>query len=159
MSMSTSTADVMPSITDELDALGTIGLMKLIAAGEAEGGRRLLDWAAVTKRPEVAETLRFIAARERSHADVFSRRISELGDAVDLTVVPEQAAYLVMLADPAIADAEKGKCILGGEEFFAEIERRAAGGIFDPLTAKLMTWYVAEERDSQARLRQTGVCG
>ena len=29
----------------------------------------------------------------------------------------------------------------------------------DPLTAKLISWYVAEERDSQARLRATGVCG
>jgi hypothetical protein len=153
------TAEVMPSITDELDALGTVGLMKLIAAGEAEGGRRLLDWAGLTERPDIAETLRFIAARERSHADVFSRRISELGDTVDIAIVPEQAAYLVMLADPAVADAEKSKCILGGDEFFAEIERRVADGSFDPLTAKLMTWYVAEERDSQARLRQTGVCG
>ncbi len=157
--MSTATAEVMPSITDELDALGTVGLMKLIAAGEAEGGRRLLDWAKLTSQPRVAETLRLIVARERSHADVFSRRISELGDSVDLDVVPEQAAYLAMLADPAIADHEKAKCTLGGEEFFAEIERRAAEGVFDPLTAKLMTWYVAEERDSQSRLRATGVCG
>lgn len=157
--MSTSTAEVMPSIADELDALGTVGLLKLIAAGEAEGERRLLDWAEITAQPKVAETLRFIAARERSHADVFSRRVSELGDAVDLDVVPGQAAYLVMLADPAIADAEKSKCVLGGEDFFAEVERRAADGGFDPLTARLMSWYVAEERDSQARLRQTGVCG
>ena len=113
----TATAEVMPSITDELDALGTIGLLKAIAAGEAEGGRRLLDWANLTKQPKVADTLRFIVARERSHADVFSRRVSELGDSVDLDVVPEQAAYLVMLADPAILDHEKSQCILGGEDF------------------------------------------
>ncbi len=157
--MSTAAAEVMPSIADELDALGTVGLMKLIAAGEAEGGRRLLDWANLTSQANVAETLRFIVARERSHADVFSRRVAELGDSVNLDAVPEQAAYLAMLADPAISDAEKSKCILGGEDFFAEIERRAAEGAFDPLTAKLMIWYVAEERDSQARLRATGVCG
>ena len=139
------------SVSDELDALGTMGLLKAIAAGEAEGGRRLLDWANLTSQPRVAETLRFIVARERSHADVFSRRI-------DLDVVPEQAAYLVMLADPAIPDHEKSRCVLGGEDFFAEIEHRATAGAYDPLTAKLLSWYVAEERDSQARLRATGVC-
>ena len=156
--MATATAEVMPSIVDELDALGTMGLLKAIAAGEAEGGRRLLDWANLTSQPRVAETLRFIVARERSHADVFSRRIDELGDSVDLDVVPEQAAYLVMLADPAIPDHEKSRCVLGGEDFFAEIEHRATAGAYDPLTAKLLSWYVAEERDSQARLRATGFC-
>ena len=156
--MATAVAEVTP-ISAELDALGTVGLLKLIAAGEAEGGRRLLDWAGLTADANLADTLRFIVRRERSHADIFSRRVSELGDTVDIDVVPEQAAYLSMLTDPAVPEAEKAMCILGGGDFFEEIERRAANGGYDPLTARLMTWYVAEERDSQARLRQTGVAG
>lgn len=154
--MSTAAAEAMP-ISAEFDAMGTLGVLSLIAAGEAEGERRLLDWAGLTPLPEVAETLRFIAVRERSHADVFSRRISELGGEVDVDAVPEQAAYLKMLADPAVPEAEKAGCILGGDDFFAEIERRVADGGYDPLTARLLSWYVAEERDSQARLRATGV--
>jgi hypothetical protein len=156
--MSNAAAEVMP-ISAELDQLGTLGLLSLIAAGEAEGGRKLLAWAALTRQPQVAETLRFIAVRERSHADVFSRRVSELDGAVDIEAVPEQAAYLEMLADPEVPEAEKAGCILGGGDFFAEIERRVADESYDQLTAKLLTWYVAEERDSQARLRATGVCG
>jgi hypothetical protein len=156
--MSTDAAEALP-ISAEFDRLGTVGVLGLIAAGEAEGERRLLDWAGSTALPEVAETLRFIAVRERSHAELFSRRIAELGGEVDIAVVPEQATYLAMLSDPAVSEAQKAGCILGGDDFFAEIERRVADGGYDPLTARLMSWYVAEERDSQARLRRTGVAG
>ena len=141
----------------DLDTTNVIGLLKAIAAGEAEGGRRLAQWAAMTSNPKLAETLRFIVVRENSHAELFSRRVSELGETVDIGVVPAEAAYLSMLADPAVAEQEKAACVLGGAEFFAEMEQRIEAGAYDPLTAKLLTWYVAEERDSQDRLRQTGV--
>ncbi len=142
------------TVSDELDELGVMGLLKAIAAGEAEGGRRILDWAGLTDNVRLADTLRFIVVRERSHSDVFARRVAELGDSVDVDVVPEQAAYLSMLADPAVPEADKAMCILGGGDFFCEIERRIEDGGYDPLTGKLLTWYLAEERDSQARLRQ-----
>jgi hypothetical protein len=141
----------------DLDLADVTGLLKAIAAGEAEGGRRLAQWAAMTPDPKLAETLWFITVRENSHAELFGRRVSELGGTVDLAVVPAEAAYLSMLADPAVAEREKASCVLGGAEFFAELERRIDAGGYDQLTAKLLAWYVAEERDSQDRLRRTGV--
>ena len=141
----------------DLDATNVIGLLKAIAAGEAEGGRRLAQWAAMTSDAKLAETLRFIAIRENSHAELFSRRVSELGETVDVGVVPPEVAYLSMLADPAVAEREKAACVLGGAEFFAEMDRNIAAGAYDQLTAKLLAFYVAEERDSQDRLRGTGV--
>jgi Mn-containing catalase len=143
----------------DLDTTDVMGLLKAIAAGEAEGGRRLAEWAALTSDPKLAATLRFIATRENSHVDLFSRRVSELGETVDVGVVPAEAAYLSMLADPAVAESEKAACVLGGAEFFADVERRIEAGAYDPLTAKLLAFYVAEERDSQDRLRRTGVAG
>jgi hypothetical protein len=150
--------DAAPSSFD-LDLTDVIGLLKALATGEAEGGRRLRDWAALASDAKLAETLRFIARREDSHAELFSRRISELGDSVDIDVVPPEVAYLSMLADPAVAEQEKAACVLGGADFFADLERRVDAGAYDPLTAKLLTFYVAEERDSQDRLRRTGVAG
>ena len=148
--------DEMPGSYD-LDLADAIGVLKAIAAGEAEGGRRLAQWAEMTGDPKLAATLRFITVRENSHAELFSRRLSELGETVDLGAVPAEAAYLSMLADPAVAEREKASCVLGGAEFFAEVERRIDAGAYDQLTARLLAWYVAEERDSQDRLRRTGV--
>jgi hypothetical protein len=153
--MTTAAEDVTGSY--DLDLADVTGLLKAIAAGEAEGGRRLAQWAATTPDPRLAETLRFITVRENSHAELFSRRVSELGGTVDLAVVPAEAAYLSMLADPAVAEREKASCVLGGAEFFAELDRRIDAGAYDQLTGKLLAWYVAEERDSQERLRRTGV--
>jgi hypothetical protein len=150
--------DTAPSSFD-VDMTDVIGLLKAIAAGEAEGGRRLRDWAAIASDPKLAETLRFIARREDSHADLFSRRVSELGETVDISMVPAEVAYLSMLADPAVAEREKAACVLAGADFFAAMDQRVADGAYDPLTAKLLSFYVAEERDSQDRLRQTGVAG
>jgi len=141
----------------EVDTTNVIGLLKAIAAGEAEGGRRLQQWAGMASDPKLAETLRFIAVRENSHADLFSRRVTELGDSVDIAIVPPETAYLSMLADPAVPEREKAACVLAGADFFADVDRQIEAGSYDPLTAKLLAFYVAEERDSQARLRQTGV--
>jgi hypothetical protein len=141
----------------DLDTTDVMGMLKAIAAGEAEGGRRLAQWAAMTGDPKLAETLRFIAVRENSHSDLFSRRVSELGGTVDVSVVSPEVAYLSMLADPAVAEREKAACVLGGADFFAEVDRRIEAGAYDSLTAKLLAFYVAEERDSQDRLRRTGV--
>ena len=151
-------ADAVP-VSYDLDTTDTIALLKAIAAGEAEGGRRLAEWAAMTGDPKLAETLRFIVVRENSHAALFSRRVSELGESVDIGVPPSEMAFLAMLGDPAVAEREKAGCVLGGAEFFDELDQRIDAGTYDPLTAKLLAWYVAEERDSQDRLRETGIAG
>lgn len=155
--MATAVEDVSGSY--DVDTANVIGLLKAIAAGEAEGGRRLAQWADMASNPQLAETLRFIAVREHSHSDLFSRRVSELGETVDVSVISPEVEYLAMLADPAVAESEKAACVLGGAEFFAEVEQRIEAGGYDPLTAKLLAFYVAEERDSQDRLRKTGVAG
>ena len=45
--------EAIPSSYD-LDTTNVIGLLKAIAAGEAEGGRRLAQWAAMTSDPKLA---------------------------------------------------------------------------------------------------------
>ena len=85
-----------------------LGLLNAISNGESAAGVYLEAWADVTPDPDLACTLRLVAARERSHGDVFCRRIAE--------------------------------------------------GEFDPMTANLMTWYIAEEIDSGRRLREAYDC-
>ena len=60
-------------------------LLNAISNGESAAGVYLEAWADVTPNPDLACTLRLVAARERSHGDVFCRRISELGYTVVLS--------------------------------------------------------------------------
>jgi hypothetical protein len=133
-----------------------LGLLNDISLGESAAGIYLEAWANATEDEELARGLRFVAARESSHGEVFGRRIGELG--FELRPKPDMEAQkrLARYANPKISDAEK----LGPDEtdfssFFEDMERQAAEGVFDPLTAKLMLWYIGEERDSTTVLRDT----
>ena len=67
---------------------------------------------------------------------------------------PGAAARIAKYANPKISDLEKiGEDRGEQKDPFVDIERQIEDGIFDPLTAKLMTWYIAEERDSGKLLR------
>ena len=55
-----------------------LGLLNTISNAESAAGVYLEAWADVTPNPDLACTLRLVAARERSHGDVFCRRIAEL---------------------------------------------------------------------------------
>lgn len=136
-----------------------LGLLNAISNAESAAGVYLTAWADVTPDPDLACTLRLVAARETSHGDVFCRRIAELG--FELRRKPDPKGYetLAKLANPNISDLEK----IGDREDrdtdpFGDIRRRIAEGEFDPMTANLLTWYIAEEIDSGRRLREAYDC-
>lgn len=136
-----------------------LGLLNAIANAESAAGVYLTAWADVTPDPDLACTLRLVAARETSHGDVFCRRIAELGFELRKKVDPKGYEILSKLANPNISDCEK----IGDREDretdpFGDIRRRIAEGEFDPMTANLMTWYIAEEIDSGRRLREAYAC-
>ena len=136
-----------------------LGLLNAISNAESAAGIYLEAWADVTPNTDLACTLRLVAARERSHGDVFCRRISELGFELRRKVDPRNAEQLAKLSNPNISDLEKiparGE---GDSDPFGDTRRRIAEGEFDPMTANLLTWYIAEEMDSGRRLRETYDC-
>jgi hypothetical protein len=131
-----------------------LGLLNAISLAESGAGVYLEAWANATQDEDLAGVLRCVAAREASHGDVFCRRIAELGFGLLPKPDPEAAARVAKYGNPKVSDLEK----IGPEreeaDPFADIERQLADGVFDPLTAKLMTWYIAEERDSGQALRE-----
>ena len=136
-----------------------LGLLNAISNAESAAGVYLTAWADVTPDPDLACTLRLVAARESSHGDVFCRRIAELGFELRRKTDPKGYEILARLANPNISDLEK----IGDREErdtdpFGEVRRRIAEGEFDPMTANLMTWYIAEEIDSGRRLREAYAC-
>jgi hypothetical protein len=136
-----------------------LGLLNTISNAESAAGVYLEAWADVTPDPDLACTLRLVAARERSHGEVFCRRIAELGFSLRKKVDPRGAEQLAKLSNPNISDLEKiGDRGEGDSDPFAEIRRRIADGEFDPMTANLMSWYIAEEIDSGRRLRDAYDC-
>lgn len=138
-----------------------LGLLNTISNAESAAGVYLEAWADVTPNADLACTLRLVAARERSHGDVFCRRIAELGFSLRKKVDPRGAEALAKLSNPNISDLDKigdrdqGD---GGGDFFGDIRRKIAEGEFDPMTANLLTWYIAEEIDSGRRLKETYDC-
>jgi hypothetical protein len=138
-----------------------LGLLNAISNAESAAGVYLEAWADVTPDPDLACTLRLVAARETSHGEVFCRRIAELGFTLRKKVDPKAAEALAKYANPNISDVEKvGDRYRGDSEgdAFGDIRRRIAEGEFDPMTANLMTWYIAEEIDSGRRLREAYDC-
>jgi len=136
-----------------------LGLLNAISLAESAAGVYLEAWADVTPNDDLACTLRLVAARERSHGDVFCRRIAELGYELRRKSDPRAAEQLAKLANPNVSDLEKIPPRREEEaDPFAEIRRRMAEGDFDPMTVNLMNWYIAEEKDSAKRLREAYDC-
>jgi len=135
-------------------------LLNSIAVNEAKGYQLLNTWANTAKDPQLKSALQFVAIREGEHAAAFTKRMCELGCAVD-----ESSAYQVFknfdeqlaCAGSNITDAEKVAFLTGGER--SEGERKDPfRGFFkdttiDPQTGELLGRYIAEERDSGRRLR------
>jgi hypothetical protein len=133
--------------------------LNAISLAESAAGVYLEAWANVTPNPDLACTLRLVAARERSHGEVFCRRIAELGYTLRPKTNPRDAEQLAKLANPNISDLEKIPAPREEEaDPFGEIRRRLSEGEFDSMTANLMNWYIAEEKDSGKRLREAYDC-
>src|ERR1700750_1033906 len=78
-----------------------------VSLGESAAGVYLEAWANATDDEELAEALRFVAARESSHGEVFCRRIAELGFELEAKPDPESAKRLARYANPKVSDFEK----------------------------------------------------
>jgi hypothetical protein len=131
-----------------------LGLLNAISLAESGAGVYLSAWADVTDDDDLAATLRLVAARETSHGELFCRRLCELGYELRRKPDAKAAALLAKYANPAISDCEKvGEEREEAGDPFREINAQLAEGVFDPMTANMLSWYIAEERDSGKRLR------
>src|SRR5690349_5988101 len=104
--------------TEATEKPAYLGLLNAISLAESHAGQYLEAWANVTDDEDLACCLRLVAARERSHGEVFCRRIAELGDAPaeDLAVAAltrrhqAQAAGQVLV----VGDVGPGLQVLAG---------------------------------------------
>jgi hypothetical protein len=136
-----------------------LGLLNAISLAETSAGVYLRAWADATQDEDLAETLRLVAARETSHGELFCRRLCELGYELRRKPDPKAAALLAKYANPDISDCEKvGEAREETGDPFREINAQLADGVFDPMTANMLTWYIAEERDSGKRLKAAYDC-
>ena len=132
-----------------------LGLLNAISLAESAAGQYLNAWADATTDEDLACCLRFVAARETSHGEVFCRRIAELGYSLKPKRDPEAGERLAKFADPRISDLEK----IGPEraetgDIFRDIKKAMDDGAYDAMTCNLLQWYIAEEEDSGRRLRE-----
>jgi len=138
-----------------------IPLLNSIAANEAKGEKLLKTWAEHTTDPQLKQCLEFVSIREGEHAWAFTKRMCELGYAVD-----EENAYqvfkdfdgLLQCAASDATDAEKVAMLTGGNRAGDGETRDPFKGFFndtsiDPQTGELLGRYIAEERDSGRRLK------
>ncbi|MDB5483803.1 MAG: hypothetical protein JWO83_4856 [Caulobacteraceae bacterium] len=149
----------MASDTQTTQKPSYLGMLNAISLAESAAGVYLEAWADVTPNEDLACTLRLVAARERSHGEVFCRRIAELGYTLQRRPDARAAEQLAKLSNPHISDLEKIPARSEEDaDPFADIRRRMAEGDFDPMTVNLMNWYIAEEKDSGRRLREAYEC-
>jgi hypothetical protein len=134
-----------------------LGLLNAISLAESEAGVYLEAWANATTDEELAKVLRLVALRESHHGDAFCRRLLELGYPLRQKVDPGSPARLAKYANPKIPDCEKvppeSSEDSGVRDAFRDIEIGVKEGRFDAMTANMLTWYIAEERDSGRRLK------
>lgn len=140
-----------------------LGLLNTISLAETEAGIYLEAWANATPDEDLAKVLRLVALRETHHGEAFCRRLSELGYPLRQKTDPKAAARLAKYANPKIHDCEKIPPERSGDndaiaDGFREIENAVKEGKFDPMTANMLTWYIAEERDSGRRLKEAYDC-
>lgn len=135
-----------------------LGLLNAISLAESHAGVYLEAWANATCDEDLACTLRLVAAREKSHGDVFCRRLAELGYALRHKPDPEAESRIACYANPKMSDLDKIATRREEGDPFGDIERRLRANEFDPMTANLLSWYICEERDSGRRLREAYDC-
>ncbi|HEY5071437.1 MAG TPA: hypothetical protein VII63_05335 [Caulobacteraceae bacterium] len=132
-----------------------LGLLNAISLGESNAGVLLRAWADATSDEDLACCLRFVAARETSHGELFHRRLCELGFDLRKKSDPEALRRLAKFGDPKVSDIEKvGPEREESDEGLTELEQRITRGEFDPMTANMLSWFIAEEHDSAQRLRE-----
>jgi hypothetical protein len=131
-----------------------LGLLNAIAVAEGHGHALLAAWRDATPDPDLAATLNVVAIREQEHAAAFTKRLCELGYGVREKPNPEFQARLAA-AGSSLSDADKFREVLGydrdGEP--DPLERLFDDHSIDAQTGALLGRFIAEERDSERRLR------
>lgn len=156
-----------------MEAPTFLPLLNSIAVNECKGEQLLGAWADTTSDEQLKAALRFVAIREGEHAWAFTKRMCELGHAVN-----EETAYqvfrdfdgLLACVRSNLSDAEKIARLRGNDNGQKRDEskkrRDPFTGFFndttiDPATGALLGRYIAEERDSARRLEAEydRICG
>lgn len=148
-----------PAAASEAGKPPFLGLLNRIAVGEGLGGLVLQAWASATRDPDLKACLCLVAERELDHKAVFQGRIEELsyslregpaGDELERTL-----AFYAGDA-PDCEKATKARASTGAEagDALDRLEAQIAGPEYDPVTRRLLTWYIGEERDSAQKLAE-----
>jgi len=129
-----------------------LGLLNAVSVGEADAGRYLAAWAAVTPSKDVKAVINTIALRETEHGLAFAKRIDELGYEVIPKEDPKNAERMAIASSTALSDKEKFEALglgrrpeNGSSDIFDNFLQNKD---LDPVTGGLLGRYVAEERDS-----------
>ena len=132
-----------------------LGLLNAIALGEGRAHQYLSCWAAKTPDADVKKIIATVAIREGEHSHAFTKRLCELGFAVQDRPDPTFEKNMA-IANADCSDLEKFEALGYGRG--GEMRRDPFKGIFDDesidvQTGELLGRYIAEERDSGRMLR------
>jgi rubrerythrin len=132
-----------------------LGLLNAIALGEGRAHQYLSCWAAKTPDADVRKIIATVAIREGEHSHAFTKRLCELGFAVQDRPDPTFEKNMA-IANADCSDLEKFEALGYGRG--GEMRRDPFKGIFDDesidvQTGELLGRYIAEERDSGRMLR------
>ena len=134
-----------------------LGLLNAVANAEADAHAYLVEWAAVTPRPDVRGVLLKVAAREGEHAASFTRRINELGYELRRKDNGQSAKTIELVRRTDCSDLDKMRTLRLGS-----LDTGNEADIFDDFfkdhtidiqTGELLGRYIAEERDTGRLLR------
>lgn len=147
----------MDPTSETRDKASYLGLLNAIVLAERRGHAVLDAWRQATPLPALAETLNVVAIREQAHAAEFTKRLCELGYGVHERPSATFEADLA-LARSGAPDADKFRCILGYGDPAAADRPDPLANVFadrtiDPVTGAMLGRFIAEERDSERRLR------
>lgn len=143
-----------------------LGLLNAIAVGEGRGHALLSAWQDATSDAGLAEVLNVVAIREQEHSAAFTKRLCELGFSVREKPSDQFDENLRLAASDA-SDVEKFRHLLGYEPDGPDQKKPKkpkepkddplanlfSDRTIDPQTGALLGRFVAEERDSERRLR------
>ena len=129
-----------------------LGLLNAIALGEGRAHQYLSCWAAKTADADVKKIIATVAIREGEHSHAFTKRLCELGYAVQDRPDPNFEKNMA-IANADCSDLEKFEALGFGRDRNGERRRDPFKGIFDDesidiKTGELLGRYIAEERDS-----------
>jgi hypothetical protein len=138
-----------------------LGLLNAISLGERSAGQYLKAWADVTPDAALKRALSLVAARETTHGEVFRQRIERLGFTLREKDDPDLGDRLKVYGDATRSDADKIARYRRSpaeeakiDDLFADLDAKAHDPAIDALTRDTLRWYVHEERDSRALLKE-----